>query len=244
MIEKFGPSPTFTKIKSKGRGFYMPKTIRTDRECWDDYMKLMKERPEEFKIIPGGLQIITNVKELNEFYQETGKQLGVLYKSPYHMLVVDLVKYEGGKPFAYERLLSTATQGACVALVSTHGDKYVLLKQYRHAMRDYQYAVPRGRGEIGLTADQNVTKELSEEIGASADKTVSIGTVVADSGVSGVSVTVYHCEVSDYKLDRQHEGIDEIVEVTEEELQELIRQGKINDGFTLAALSLYRAFAK
>ena len=62
---------------------------------WEKYIKLMKERPELFcssKMI----EIVTDEKVVRDYEQETGKKIGVLYDSPYNILVVDLICSEKG----------------------------------------------------------------------------------------------------------------------------------------------------
>ena len=52
-------------------------------------------------------------------------------------------------------------------------------------------------------------------------------------------VDVYACELSHIEEQPGHEGIETIYFVSREELEEWIRIGKIQDGFTLAAWALY-----
>lgn len=69
----------------------------------EDYRALMKTRPELFK--DGLIHIVTDEKIIREFEEETGRTIGIIYVSPYNMMVVDLVYIEEGKYFAYERLI-------------------------------------------------------------------------------------------------------------------------------------------
>ena len=71
---------------------------------WQEYVALMKERPELFRE-EGWLTIEKDPEVIRRYEQKSGKRIGVVYKSEYHMMVVDLIKGENGTHFCYERLL-------------------------------------------------------------------------------------------------------------------------------------------
>ena len=202
------------------------------------YMKLYNQQDNElFK----GKDLISkeelkNGYLLREYALEHGVKMGMAYKSRYHMMLVDLVKDKQNKPFAYERVINTVTKGAIVVIVKKQ-DKYILLHQYRHSMGKEQWCFPRGYGEVGIKAVDNVRKEVKEELNADiVCEPKALGQVVADSGLCGTLVDVYLAEIEHYDLKDDYEGIHDIKEVTEEELYNM----NINDGFTLAALTLLK----
>lgn len=206
---------------------------------WSQYQSLIQDRPEAFADT-GSIHIVTDPKAVAEFQKKTGCTIGVVYSSPYHLMVVDLVYEQEGKYFAYERILSTVKKGAIVAIPRYH-DNFLLLKQYRHALRDYQYAFPRGFGEEGVSATDNVRKELQEELSARISEVKFLGTCVADSGLCGDKVNVFSCVVEDFSINKGHEGISDVIRLSPEELKQWMRSGKLNDGFTLSAYSLLTA---
>lgn len=59
-------------------------------KCLDDYFDLMHERPNAFTQSPI-LSIVTDKQRMLTFMESTNKQLGVVYKSPFHLMVVDLI---------------------------------------------------------------------------------------------------------------------------------------------------------
>lgn len=203
---------------------------------WYDYLELIKERPEEFNKTEGA-KIILDENTVMEYEKKTGKKIGVIYQSNYHILVVDLIQDETGEYYTYERILPRVENGAVVA-VPIYNGKFVLLKQFRHTLRDFQYAFPRGFAEAGFSPEENIEKELNEELGTKVIESEFIGTIIADSGLSGNKVSVYKCIVENIELKYHYEGIEEIILLSEEELKQWIREGKITDGFTLAAISL------
>lgn len=205
----------------------------------DRYYKLMSERPKDFKN-HGEIDIILNRSELEAYQKENNVTLGVIYESRFHLLLVDLVRDINGTVFTYERMLNAVPGGT--VMVTVHNGKFVLLKQYRHAMRDFQYAFPRGFKELGLTSLENAKKELSEELNNTTANYEKLGAVVADSGLCGNIVDVFKCEIVDdlfFKV--KTEGIVDILEVTDEELTKMIHNNQITDCFSLAAICLIKA---
>lgn len=159
------------------------------------------------------------------------------------MMVVDLIKGENGTHFCYERLLPMVQKGAIVSVPVFEG-KFVLLRQYRHAIRDFQYGFPRGFGEAGVSVEENVRKEIQEELNAEVTNMQHLGQVVADSGVVSNKVDIYFCSVTEPMLKLGYEEIEKIQLLTEDELDTWIAEEKITDGFTLAGYSMYQAKRK
>ncbi len=210
-----------------------------DRTAWDRYEALMVQRPEAFRNT-GEIHIVTDRAIVEEYESRTGNVIGVRYESPYRLLVVDLVWEREGEYFPYERILPAVERGAVVC-VPVYQEQYLLLRQYRHALRDYQYAFPRGFAEPGLDGARNAEKELDEELGAVTEKLELLGTVVADSGLSGTQVSVWRCKVRSYRKKQNYEGITDTLCVSAEELRQMICRGQITDGFTLAAAGMLYA---
>lgn len=205
---------------------------------WIRYLRLMEERPEAFTADPF-LPIETNPELVAQFTARTGRTIGVVYESPYRLMVVDLVRGPEGL-FAYERVLPAA-QGAAIVAVPMWKGNFVLLEQFRHALRDVQTAFPRGFGENGLSAEENAQKEVWEELHAQVLEQRPLGKIVADSGMTGGETHAILCRITKPELPLGYEGIYGMVCLSQEELEREIACGHINDGFTLSAYALYRA---
>lgn len=197
------------------------------------YQMLVDERPDEFVGSPQGA-IIKDPATMEREMKKAGRPLGVVYESPYHIMVVDLLKTPEGKYLFYERILNTV-QDPSVVIVPIYQDKFVLLHQYRHAMQGMQYAFPRGFGESGLSAEENARKELREELGCEATDVQCLGTIVADSGLCGNAVHVCATVIDSYETKLDYEGITGTVLLDKNEIIKWIRDGKINDSFTISA---------
>ena len=201
------------------------------------YFRLMEERPQEFVGSEQG-EIIKDPMILEIAMKERGRPLGVVYESPYHYLVVDLLKTPEGKYLFYERVMN-AVQDPAVVIVPVLNGRFVLLHQYRHAMQGKQYAFPRGFGGPGLSAEENARKELREELGCEAKEVCCLGSVVADSGLCGNAVQVCAAIINTYETKLSYEGIAGAVWLDTDEMIQWITVGKIDDAFTISAFAKY-----
>lgn len=170
------------------------------------------------------------------------RKYGLVYESAYHKILVDPIV--GGKNgyFPYERVIPAKGNG--VVMVTMCNGKFILLQQYRHAIRREQYGFPRGFAETDLTANANARKELSEELGTVSTVQIPLGKIAPDSGLTGSCVDVFLTEIDHYSAAKGHEGIQRHVELTEAELEKMIADGSIDDGFTLGAYTLYKIYRK
>lgn len=104
----------------------------------------------------------------------TGKTFGITHKSAFHTMLVDPAietygSYDANSDnaiYPYERLVASGGPGiVAVPVIYRHGKlRFILLKQYCHAIRSEQYGFPRGFGERGLTPIRSTQKELCEEL--------------------------------------------------------------------------------
>lgn len=170
-------------------------------------------------------------------------QLGVVHESPYYLHIVDLIRKDQDHYYSYERLLPTVPSGAVAVVARCHG-RYLLLRQFRHAIRAYQLSFIRGFGEDSISAIENVKKEVMEEVGGVIKgEPQYLGQITGDSGITGTRVSVYAVDLERYERGAMAEGIEEVVLYTEQELMDAIRRKDIEDSFTLAAYVMHRCQA-
>ena len=202
------------------------------------YLSLMETRSDLF---PMKDRIVTDEKTLLSFSNDNDKDIGVVYESPWHYLIVDVVADENGNPkFAYERYLSCSTQPGGVAVPIMPDGRICLLENYRHMLGRTVLELPRGMGADGESGAQAAVRELFEELGAEAKTINVLGKVVADSGINGDMVSIVRIDVEHTDVRIGHEGIQGCVFMTMDEIDEAISTGKINDGFTLSAIAMLK----
>lgn len=67
----------------------------TETEAWKSYIDLMQQRPQLF--LPSeDLAIVTDPVLVEDYVKSTGRKLGLVYKSPWNMRVVDVVSEKTG----------------------------------------------------------------------------------------------------------------------------------------------------
>ena len=203
----------------------------------EKYFRLLQERPEEFI---GSLQgeIVKDSALMEKIMMQENRALGVVYDSPYHLMVVDLLRTPDDRSQFYERVMNTV-QNPSVVIIPIYHESFILLHQYRHAMQAMQYAFPRGFGEIGLSAEENTCKELQEELGCEVGKVECLNSIVADSGLCGHAVSVCVAELNDFEKQKDYEGIVDTIVLNKTEMMEWIEKGKINDAFTISAFCMW-----
>ena len=206
------------------------------------YYQLMSERSELFRSFEN-LRIIVDRDTIEEFEKISNQSIGVIYESRYSILLVDLVVDSKGRMFCYERIIPTE-RGKAVVIIPLYQNRFVLLKQFRHSIRDFQNAFPRGYGEEKLSGEENARKEIMEELGANVISCKKIGTVIADSGLSGNEVDILLCEIDNIRIKKGYEGIENYLLLEEHELLKMISNCEINDGYTLSSMAIYNSLKK
>lgn len=203
------------------------------------YFELLAERPHLANdALHENLIIELDKQALIAYQNQHNIKVGVVYESNYHILIVDLVHTGNQHYFTYERLIAKE-QGVATIMIATYQDKFVVLKQFRHALRQYQYAFVRGFGADGLSGEDNARKELYEEVLGEVKNIELLGSVAVDSGITDKIVEIYYCELSSMQVQIGHESIEDCIMLTFDELYQWIKQGKIDDNFTVLAFYLY-----
>ena len=208
---------------------------------WNKYLELAQERPGLFTAEE--LEVVLDEKAVREFEEETGREVGIVYESPWRYMLVDLVRNPAGKLFAYERVVPVKTGG--VAVLPVYQDGIVLIRTYRHSVQRWRWEIPRGFGS-GVSVFQNAIKELFEETGIepSAVNLVRLGKVDPDSGLTADQVDVFLAEIQEFNISlagkEDTESISHVRFFPTEGINRMIASGEITDGFTLSAFTLWR----
>lgn len=68
----------------------------------------------------------------------------------------------------------------------------------------------------------------------------SLGFLEPDSGLTSRCTEVFCAEIESYTASIHHEGILEVREASLEEVEDMIQSGRLSDGYTIGALTLWR----
>jgi ADP-ribose pyrophosphatase len=158
----------------------------------------------------------------------------ILHRNPWRSVRVDRVRLHAGDEIEYTYL---ETPAAVFVVPLTDSGKIVLIRQYRHPVRDWAWEVPAGSpGEESLEVAAH--RELAEEIGGTCGELVSLGWFYSSSAQMNLKSHAFLA--LDVRLDRapEHEPTEllEAVLLDPGEAFARARDGRINDGQSALAL--------
>lgn len=200
------------------------------------YEQLRADRPELFRNLPGGLEILTHPADAAAAAAAGDGPVGIVHQDSYVTLLRDPVRFPDGRLGTYVRLLDSGQPSGC-AVLPLLGGEVVLIELFRHATRSWELEVVRGFGTPGLTDEANAAKEIAEELGAVMEEWIPLGRVTPDSGFSAQSVALGAARIGPPGRLGHGEGIRRALAVPFVEAEHLVRTGRITDGFTIAVLS-------
>lgn len=217
----------------------------------EKYFNLIEQYPRLFHNPEGEgiIRIIDNPDQIRA-WQETRKEelaskgkplewadIGVLVDDPWFWVIRDLVEFPDGRRIGYIRFVNRKSLegGVNVVIFPMQGDKVLLLKHFRHDTRQWYWEFPRGFGEPGLTVEENVRKELQEETGLLPTKLVELGRCLESDG----ETVYYFVELPNQRLVFEYgEGIAGCTLLSQSELKQWVKEGKLSDAFSIMAYML------
>ena len=129
-------------------------------------------------------------------------------------------------------------QGA-VAIVPIHGKNLIMVKQYRFPLGEYLMEIPAGKIDSGEAPLQTAIRELHEETGFAPIDLNMMAVFYSSPGFSDEKIYLYLADVE--KNSEPEPDDDEFLETEEipfDDIVDLITEGKIRDGKTIAAVLL------
>ena len=138
----------------------------------------------------------------------------------------------------YEREI-VEHKGSAV-IVPVFADKTVaLVRQYRHAAREFLLEIPAGTLEKGENPETGARRELEEEIGVTAEKIEKLTEFYVSPGFLTEKMHVFLAtELTKTVQNLEADEIIEIEKVTFEQAFEKIKNGEIKDAKTIVGLIL------
>lgn len=162
------------------------------------------------------------------------------YEGKILKVTVDKIQMPDGKP-AYRETVIRGKNAAAVLPVDADGN-IVFVRQYRHAFGEELLEIPAGVMESGEDAEETVVRELEEETGWKAGRIEFLCQMYPTVGFCSEKIFLYFA--FDLSQGVQKLDVDEFVEVETYSLTqalEMIANGQIKDGKTIAAIFAYKS---
>lgn len=163
----------------------------------------------------------------------------IIFKGHVFDIKVDQIEYNSGNEGVREVILHN---GGAVVLPVTNDGKIVLVKQYRYPFDEFMYELPAGKLEKNEDPKKCATRELTEETGYTSDKISFLGKIYTSPGFCDEILYIYLVEnlvAGDHDREEGEDGM-EVYELTIEEIDKMIAEGKIVDGKTISGLYFYK----
>ena len=129
--------------------------------------------------------------------------------------------------------------GAAAMVPMLNDREVVLIKQYRHAIREFIWEIPAGTLDPNESPLTCARRELIEEIGYSAKDWHQLGSITPLPGYSNERIHIFLAQ--DLRPAEQQLDTDEMINVHKMNLSkalQMILAGEINDGKTISGLFL------
>jgi ADP-ribose pyrophosphatase len=213
------------------------------------YRALLREKPDWFHNHPrGGIRILTEDDDVERACREAARfraahglstadlRAGLLAHDPYMTVVRDAVRFPDGSLGLYNRIIETAP----VAVLPLLDGRPVLMKVFRHGLRDWSFEFPRGACDAGEGPDAGARRELHEEIGARALKLIPLGQFTPGGSSLSIRALLFAAEIDRIGTRDLREGIEDVRAVDVTTLEQKIASSEIIDGFSLALFTRAR----
>jgi ADP-ribose pyrophosphatase len=166
------------------------------------------------------------------------KKSDLIFRGHVFDIKVDRIIYDSGNDGIREVVIHN---GGAVVLPVTSDGKIVLVKQYRYPFNDFMLELPAGKLEPDEDPKDCATRELTEETGYTSDKISILGEIRTTPGFCSEILYIYLAEnliPGNHNREEGEHGM-EVFELTLEEVNDMISEGKIVDAKTISGIHHY-----
>lgn len=163
----------------------------------------------------------------------------VIYKDTHIHVLKDVLDIGG---FSWNQVYLSWNNIDSVCVIPYENKGVYLIRQYRHASRDYFWQFPGGIMEKGMTTKKVSIKELKEESGLVAKKIIKIGQSSPEPGLISTQVHVFlatELTKSNKELEKSEEGM-RLKFFPLKSVDRMIRKGTLHCGITMSSYLLLK----
>ncbi len=142
------------------------------------------------------------------------------------------------KTFKYYSVIIPEKEFPIIVAI-TPNNKIIMERIFRFPLRRYVLELPKGTVEKNETILQSAKRELLEETGYEAERTIKIGKFIANPSRLTETATIFVALNARKKTEQRLEELEDIrvIEMTYDEILEKASKGLV-DGVSIAALTL------
>lgn len=166
----------------------------------------------------------------------------LISENPYWKYLADdyiLPNFRTGKYYYVD------SPGSVLVVPKIGADEFVMVRQYRYLSRKISLEFPGGGMIAGTSPEENAIRELCEETGCVAASMRKIGEFNPCVGLTNEICNVFFAEISEQKQTKFDESEEiEIVRLHSGQIDEMIADGTVCNGMTIAAWGCYQTSRK
>ncbi|MEW9051213.1 MAG: NUDIX hydrolase [Neobacillus sp.] len=156
-------------------------------------------------------------------------------------VIMDEVKLPNGdeKTFSYLNF----AKGVCILPITNDGE-VICLKQYRHAMKSWEWELPAGMIDSeDLPPIETAKRELEEETGYKAEHWLELGSFYPSPGSTSEEIFLFAAAgLTSTEQNLENSEQIELHTLSMEELKTLVQNGEFKHGAGLAAILRYKIY--
>ena len=131
--------------------------------------------------------------------------------------------------------------GAVAMVPIDNEGRIIFIEQWRRSIKSILLEIPAGTLNGGEDPSACAARELQEEIGYAPKQLTSLGSIYSSPGFCNEHIEIFLAEdLTPSKLKADDSESIDVVHYSLDEVDQLIKQGKIHDAKTLSAIMLYR----
>ena len=162
----------------------------------------------------------------------------VIYENPWVNLYVDKVQFPDGRIIEKHHLLDFEKEAVAV-LVENAQRQILLVHVYRYTTDTIEWEIPAGVVEDGESVLEAAEREVWEESEYETTNHELIYTYYPMNGISNQVFHIVRSQATRKMGDFDRNEVKEFKWVSRQEIQEMVKDKLVKDGFSLAALLLY-----
>ncbi len=161
----------------------------------------------------------------------------VIYENPWVNLYVDEVQFPDGRIIKRHHLLDFEKEAVAV-LVENAQSQILLVHVYRYTTDTIEWEIPAGVLENGESVLEAAAREVWEESGYETANHELTYTYYPMNGISNKVFHIVRCQSKRKTGDFDRNEVKEFKWVSRQEIQEMVKDKLMKDGFSLTALLL------